>query len=214
MGVSHEGKSFFQSVYRNGVWRNYCSGCLQARASSFPVTVWRRVCLLRLNSECVSRVNSLGIVSGTYNPKPKGGIVMHFKQGDLFWGMSKEFVQEAMDTSEKLSCDEGDSLFHDGDPADHFFILLKGRILLSRGQEGPTVHMARHPGELIGWSTLTGREHFSASARCLEPSNLLKFERDRFLSILDRDSENAAMLFKRLAETLGKRLIEIYPSTV
>ena len=36
---------------------------------------------------------------------------MHFKQGDLFWGMSKEFVQEAMDTSEKLSCDERDILF-------------------------------------------------------------------------------------------------------
>ena len=139
---------------------------------------------------------------------------MHFKQGDLFWGMSKEFVQEAMDTSEKLSCDEGDSLFQEGDSADHYFILLKGRVLLSRGKEGPVVHMARHTGELIGWSTLTGRESFSASARCLEPTNLLKFECDRFLSILDKDSENAAILFKRLAETLGERLVELYPTTV
>ena len=46
---------------------------------------------------------------------------MHFKQGDLFWGMSKEFVQEAMETSKKLSCDEGDILFQEGAPADHFF---------------------------------------------------------------------------------------------
>ena len=97
---------------------------------------------------------------------------MHFKQGDLFWGMSKKFVQDAMDTSEKLSCDEGDSLFYEGDKAKHFFILLKGRVLLTQGKEGPTVHMARHTGELIGWSTLTGREFFSASARCQEPSNL------------------------------------------
>jgi len=139
---------------------------------------------------------------------------MHFKQGDLFWGMSKKFVQDAMYISEKLSCDEGDSLFQEGDKADHFFILLKGRILLSRGKEGPTVHMARHTGELIGWSTLIGREFFSASARCQEPTNLLKFERNRFLSILDKDSENAAMLFRRLAETLGERLVALYPAIV
>ena len=139
---------------------------------------------------------------------------MHFKQGDLFWGMSKKFVQDAMDTSEKLSCDEGDSLFHEGDKAKHFFILLKGRVLLTQGKEGPTVHMARHTGELIGWSTLTGREFFSASARCQEPSNLLKFERDRFLSILDKDSVNSAILFRRLAETLGERLVALYPAIV
>ena len=75
---------------------------------------------------------------------------MHFKQGDLFWGMSREFVQEAMDTSEKFSQNEGDFLFHEGDPANYFYILLKGRVLLSRGKEGPTVYMVQHTGELIG----------------------------------------------------------------
>ncbi|MBT8351283.1 MAG: cyclic nucleotide-binding domain-containing protein [Deltaproteobacteria bacterium] len=139
---------------------------------------------------------------------------MHFKQGDLFWGMSKKFVQEAMDISEKLICDEGNSLFNEGDRADHFFILLKGRVLLSQGKEGSTVHMARHTGELIGWSTLTGRESFSATATCQEPTSLLKFERDRFLEILDKDSEDAAILYKRLAETLGERLLALYPATV
>ena len=139
---------------------------------------------------------------------------MHFKQGDLFWGMSKTFVQEAMETSEKLSCDEGDFLFHEGDNADHFFILIKGRVLLSRGKGGSTVHMARHSGELIGWSTLTGRESFSASATCQEPSSLLSFERDRFLRILDKDAGNAAILYRRLAETLGERLVSLYPATV
>ncbi len=139
---------------------------------------------------------------------------MHFKQGDLFWGMSKAFVQEAMDTSEKMSCKDGDSLFIEGDAAEHFFILLKGRVLLSRGKEGSTVHMARHSGELIGWSTLTGRDAFSASATCQEPSSLLKFERVTFLGILDKDAENAAVLYKRLAETLGNRLLALYPATI
>ena len=93
------------------------------------------------------------------------------------------------------------------------FFLLKGRVLLSQGKEGPAVHMARHAGEFIGWSTLTGRDFFSASAKCLEPASLLNFERDRFLRILETNTENAAILFKRLAKTLGKRLIETYPTT-
>jgi len=128
--------------------------------------------------------------------------------------MSKEFVQEAMDTSEKFSCNEGDILFQEGEPANHFFILLKGCVLLSQGKQGPTVHMARHTGEFIGWSTPTGRDFFSASAKCLKTANLLKFERDRFLRILETNSENAAILFKRLAKELGKRLIETYPTIV
>ena len=65
---------------------------------------------------------------------------MHFQQGDLFLGMSKTFVHKAMETSERLSCDEGGALFHEGDKAGHFFILLKGRILLRRGEDGSTVH--------------------------------------------------------------------------
>ena len=128
--------------------------------------------------------------------------------------MSKDFVQKAMDMSEKISADEGDILFGEGDPANHFFILLKGRILLSRGEQGPAVHTARHTGELIGWSTLTGREKFSASAKCVESTSLLKFDRERFLNEIEKNAENAVVLYKRLSETLGRRLIDIYPSTV
>jgi len=139
---------------------------------------------------------------------------MHLKQGDLFWGMSKEFVQEAMDISEKVSLEEGDFLFKEGEPSRNFYILIKGRVLLSFGEKGPTVHMARHPGELIGWSTLTGRDTFSASATCMTQSSLLSFERDTFLGILEKDHQNAAILYKRISTILGSRLLEIYPSLV
>ena len=139
---------------------------------------------------------------------------MHFKQGDLFWGMSKDFVKEAMDIAIKISRETGDFLFREGDQSNFFYILLKGRVMLSLGEEGSTVYVARHPGELIGWSALTSRAEFSASAKCMIPSSLLKFDRDNFMNILDKDFKNAAMLYKRLSESLGKRLLEIYPSIV
>ena len=137
---------------------------------------------------------------------------MVFKMGDFIMGMGKEFALEAMEISEKISPDEGDIIFHSGDPADHFYVLIKGRVRLSLGEAGPVVYMAKYPGEVIGWSSLVGRDVYSASAQCSDPSKLLKFDRDSFLDILHKNSANEALLYKRLSEMLGNRLLELYPT--
>jgi len=137
---------------------------------------------------------------------------MVFKMGDFILGMGKEFALEAMEISEKLSLEDGKTLFSNGDPADRFYVLIKGAVELRLGQTGPVVYTARHPGEVIGWSSLVGRDAFSASARCRESAKLLKFDRDSFLEIMQKNAANEALLFKRLAEMLGNRLLELYPS--
>ena len=137
---------------------------------------------------------------------------MVFKMGDFIMGMGKEFALEAMEISEKLFLNEGDTLFNAGDPAQHFFVLIKGRVELSLSKTGPVVYLARHPGEVIGWSSLVGRNVFSASAQCRESAKMLRFDRDSFLEMLQKNSVNEALLFKRLAEMLGNRLLELYPS--
>ena len=137
---------------------------------------------------------------------------MYLKQGDLFWGMDKKFVKEAMDTTEKLNMEAGDFLFKEGEAASHFYILIKGRLKLSIGDAGRVVYMARHPGEIVGWSSIIGRESYSASAQSVDPSNLLKVDRDQFLGLLEKDAASESILFKRLAEMLGNRLLEVYPS--
>ncbi len=137
---------------------------------------------------------------------------MYLKSADLFLGMGKEFVKEALDISNQLSQSEGDYLFHQGDQAGHFFILLKGKVKLSLGRTGPVVYVAKHPSEIIGWSSIIGRDTYSAAAQCMEPTNLLKFDRQAFLSILKKNPANEAILFRRLAEMLGNRLLELYPN--
>jgi CRP-like cAMP-binding protein len=137
---------------------------------------------------------------------------MVFKMGDFIMGMGKEFALEAMEISEKLTLEEGETLFNAGDTAHHFYVLIKGRIALSLGKSGPVVYTAIHPGEVIGWSSLVGRNDFSASAQCRESAKLLKFNRDGFLELLQKNAANEALLFKRLAQMLGNRLLELYPS--
>jgi hypothetical protein len=112
----------------------------------------------------------------------QGAETMYIKMSDFFMGMGKNFSMEVLDISEKLSRTEGDLLFLEGDPAHHFYVLLKGRVKLSLGDTGPVVYMVRHPGEIIG------------------------------LEILNKYPQNEALLFKRLAQMLGNRLLELYPT--
>jgi CRP-like cAMP-binding protein len=139
-------------------------------------------------------------------------MAVHLKLGDFIMGMGREFATEAMDISEKLSLRKGEILFNVGDSAGYFYVLLKGQIQLHLGKAGPVVYQARHPGEIIGWSCLIGREAYSASAVSTESTNLLRFDRESFLRILTQNPANEALLFKRLSEMLGNRLLELYPT--
>jgi CRP-like cAMP-binding protein len=137
---------------------------------------------------------------------------MYIKMSDFFMGMGRQFTIEVLDIAQKLFQSEGEILFREGDPAKHFYVLLKGRVKLSLGETGPVVYMVRKPGEIIGWSGLIGRDRYSASGECMEETNLLKFPRDVFLEILKKYPRNEALLFKRLAEMLGNRLLDLYPT--
>ena len=135
---------------------------------------------------------------------------MYLKQKDIFWGMSKGFVKEIMDIAVTESHKEGEWLFHGGDSANAFYILLKGRIKLSLGETGHVVYIVNNAGEAFGWSSLIGRESFSASAECMTQTKLLKLDKDQLQKILEKDPANSLILFKCLAEILGNRLLQTY----
>jgi CRP-like cAMP-binding protein len=137
---------------------------------------------------------------------------MYLKQGDLFWGMDKNFVKEVMDISNKVNLEEKETVFKEGDPADSFYVLVKGRLQLTLGEKSREVYVAYQPGEIVGWSSLTGRETMSATAQCLEPTALQQIERKKFLEIMDRYPTEGAALFQRVAQMLGNRLVSLYPS--
>lgn len=137
---------------------------------------------------------------------------MYLKQSDLFWGMSKEFVKEAMEMGMNLSRSRGDRLFSKGDDADRFYVLIKGSVLLQRGDTGPKVYMAKDTGQVIGWSSLIGRDTYSATATCQGETSLIAFAGKSFLEELENNVHDKAILFERVATMLGNRLLDLYPA--
>ena len=139
---------------------------------------------------------------------------MYIKQSDLFLGLNHNFVKEIMAIAEKESHAEGDFIFQLGDPANHFYILINGQVQLSLGDSGQVVYTSSNVGETFGWSSLIGRNLYSASALCLQSTDLLKIERQKLQNLLERDKDSGYLFFKQLAGALGNRLLKLYQSAL
>ena len=133
---------------------------------------------------------------------------MPFSQSDLFWGMSMDFVTATTDLAVHITCQKGDKLFDIGDPADRFYVLLKGSVTMKRGDG--KLHTADKAGEIFGWSSLINRPEYAASATCDTVTELLNIEGKSFMKLLDNSPQDKAILFERLAKMLGNQLLDVY----
>jgi CRP-like cAMP-binding protein len=135
---------------------------------------------------------------------------MYIKQSELLMGTSMDFIKKFMDLSQMVSHAKGDVLFREKDPALYFYVLLNGRVKLGVGESDQMVYDIKQNGEAFGWSSLIGRDRYSASAECIEAAKLLKTDSQKLIIVLENDPANGIVFFKQLAATLGNRLLEIY----
>ena len=135
---------------------------------------------------------------------------MYIEQADFFYGTSMIFAKKVMNIAEKEFYESGKTVFMEGDPAEVLYVLIEGRVRIMIGERGHIVYIVSKGGEAFGWSTLVGRQSYSATAECLEPTTLLAFDRQRFQKVLDDDPDSGQILYKGLTKTLANRLLETY----
>ena len=135
---------------------------------------------------------------------------MYLKQKDIFRAMDTAFVKRMMNVSTTESFEKKDMLFQQGDPANHFYILLKGRVKLTIGETGQSVYIVSHAGEAFGWSSLINRSRYSASAVCAAPTTLMQLEKTRMRATLKSNPANGLIFMERVAGMIGERLLLSY----
>lgn len=138
---------------------------------------------------------------------------MYLKQKELLWELDHDFIKQLMDISTKETYEKGAFIFHQGDTADHFYVLIKGCVKLRHDQGTHPVYIANHPGEIFGWSSIVGRASYSVSAECLETSILQKTKKTDILKLIAQNKENGMIFYKKIAEMLGNRLLHLYSSS-
>jgi len=135
---------------------------------------------------------------------------MYFRQSDLLKGLDERFVKEFMDLGEKKSYKTGHLLYHQGDPAAHAFLLVEGGVKMIIGETVHTVYFVDQPGEVFGWSSLLGREKYSASAECREKTTLLRIDVEKLDKLLGKNPAAGMLFFRNLAGVVGNRLLQTY----
>jgi CRP-like cAMP-binding protein len=135
---------------------------------------------------------------------------MFLKEADLFMGLSQETMSEISKIMVEESHDKGAVLFSEGDPAQHFYVLMEGRVRLALGKEAAIDYTVSNPGEAFGWSALVDRPSYTAGAECESPTRVIRIGKEELNKILEKQPGSGMMFFKRLAGALGDRLIYAY----
>jgi CRP-like cAMP-binding protein len=135
---------------------------------------------------------------------------MFIEKAYLFQGMSPQFTARVAASLTRESAQPGSFLFRVGDPAEYLYILDEGRVRLSYGEGGEVAFVISNSGDAIGWSAAVGRESYSASAECLSPVLLDKIASVRLAELFDEDPKSGLVFFKRLARSIGERLVGFY----
>jgi len=103
---------------------------------------------------------------------------------------------------------DGTVLLEEGRPCTLMGILVSGRValrLVVRGVGERTI-MTLEPGDVFGWSAVLPRALATSTCVAVAPSVAILFDGAGLLTALELDSELAAVVYRRLLETVARRL--------
>ena len=114
-------------------------------------------------------------------------------------------------------------LFHEGDPATCFFLIVDGKVALesNAGARGTILVETIEAGEALGWSWLFEPFTWHFDARTLQPTYALIFDGVRLRALCKRNPSLGAELITRVAQLvihrlheMQMRLLDIYGSRI
>lgn len=107
-----------------------------------------------------------------------------------------------------LKFDRDEILFRENDPAERFYMIRSGNVLLEqRISDKVTACIGSiKPGFSFGWSAMIEDSFYTSDAVCVEPSEIYSFKRDRIQKLFVQDPEMGFRMYQRLLEMIKKRL--------
>ena len=102
----------------------------------------------------------------------------------------------------------GELLLREGDPADRFYLIRRGALVLevhAPGRPGLPIETL-HPGDVVGWSWLFAPFRWQLDGRTIEPCELVAFDGACLRAKCDTDHELGYQLMRRFAGSLVDRL--------
>ena len=123
-------------------------------------------------------------------------------------GMNPHQLQILGDCAMLANFRAGEEIFCAGDPANRFYLILKGRVALESyvKDKGSTLIQTIGAGDVLGWSWLFPPYFWHFNARALEPTDAVFIYATPLRDECEFDHELGYELMKRMAEVMMRRL--------
>ncbi len=126
----------------------------------------------------------------------------------VFAGLGSEDLTLIAGCAQNVGFDDGELLFREGEPADSFYVVRRGRVSLElhTPERGGLVIDTIEPGEVVGWSWLLEPYVWHFDARAAGPLRAIAFDGACLRGKCDDDKELGYELMKRFAQVMIDRL--------
>ena len=133
--------------------------------------------------------------------------------GKLFAGFTHQQLIEVEEIGQVLSFDKGEAVFHEGDPGDCMYIVLRGSVSITKstGSKQGQVLAKLGVGEFFGEMSVVDMQPRSAHAIAQEPTVLRSIRREDLRQLLIINSQIIVNLLKTFSDrlrTTNKQFIE------
>lgn len=131
-------------------------------------------------------------------------LVNTLRSCQLFTGLPPADLEQIAAVTSIKSLGKDDYLFHEGDPAQGFYVVQRGAVNVHRvnaaGKE-QIIHIFR-TGDSFAEVALATRTGYPADARAVEPTQVLLVQKDGFLALLKRQPELALRMLGSMSSHL------------
>ncbi len=125
----------------------------------------------------------------------------------MFGYLTDTMLKALVPITEMLLFDENEMVFAQGEKADRFYLLKKGKVLLEQRITATlTVSLsAIKPGFSFGWSAMLENGLYSTDAICAEPCEVYSFRESKIKKLMEKDHAMGFIISQRLLYVLKKR---------
>jgi len=167
--------------------------------------------------KAVPQVNGSTMKATTDSPPPAQPVAGGTKTDDLekiitehpfLQGLTPHQYRLLTDCAMFTKFQPGELIFREGDPANRFYLLRRGKVALeSHLRSRGVIHLQNvGAGEVLGWSWLFPPYYWHFDARAIEPTDAVFFYGTPLRAECEADHDLGYELMRRMAEIVISRL--------
>ena len=147
-------------------------------------------------------------VAGETHAAQALALYRHIARQPFFKGLSIHHLHRLAESAWEMKFEPGQTIFSEGSPANRFYLILTGKVLLQAEKPDRNVFPIQTlgPGDDLGWSWLFPPYSLTLSAHAVEPTETIFFYGTRLREQCEQDHELGYQLTKRAAQALNECL--------